>query len=330
MGFSVPIATNSLKKANTQFSLFIKIAARSLKMFVIGVMLNSRHGVQLSDLRIFGVLQRISICYFIVTCLELLMFKRIYKNNSTSRFSLADLCILAIVFIWYLIVFYLEIPGCPSGYFGPGGLEHNSLYYNCTGGATGYIDKLLLGPNHMYSRPTSTKIYKSTEHFDPEGILGTFNSVLLTYLGVRAGRVIIFNKNKSNHILSWLKWALGCLVIYYFLTNFDMEKGLIPVNKNLWTLTFSLLTGCSSFIILSILYYIIDLKQLYWTGNPFNYLGSNSILIYISHCLFNRTIPCQFIVSNTHFAQVLINLWGAIFWTLISIYLDVKNIFLNL
>lgn len=44
----------------------------------------------------------------------------------------------------------------------------------CTGGAAGYIDKVILG-NHRYQWPTIKHIYKS-EAFDPEGILGKLRS----------------------------------------------------------------------------------------------------------------------------------------------------------
>lgn len=333
MGFNIPIGINSslIKSKKSGADLYLKIISRSLKMFAIGLMLNSRYGVELSHLRILGVLQRISICYFVVSSLELFMFKRIYSNRySAIFFSAADFIFIIILIVWLWFVFFLDVPGCPTGYFGPGGLENDSFYHNCTGGATGYIDRLILGSTHMYSRPTCSKIYKTTQHFDPEGILGSFNSILLTYIGCRAGRVLIIDtKNKLNHIFSWLFNSLICLFIFYLLTNFDMENGLIPVNKNLWTLTYTLITGSSSLILQAILYYLIDVKHL-WTGNPFSYLGANSILIYICHCLFNKTIPSQWLVSNTHFAQVLMHLWGAIFWTLISIYLYEKNIFFNL
>lgn len=41
-----------------------------------------------------------------------------------------------------------------SGYLGPGGIGDDGKYPNCTGGAAGYIDKLLLGEDHMYHHPT--------------------------------------------------------------------------------------------------------------------------------------------------------------------------------
>lgn len=45
-------------------------------------------------------------------------------------------------------------------------------YANCTGGATGYVDKLILGSDHLYQRPAIASVYGSGA-FDPEGILGT-------------------------------------------------------------------------------------------------------------------------------------------------------------
>lgn len=60
-----------------------------------------------------------------------------------------------------------------SGYRGPGGALHGGKYSSCTGGAVGYVDRLILG-NYRYRFPTTREIYKS-QAFDPEGILGKIN-----------------------------------------------------------------------------------------------------------------------------------------------------------
>ena len=50
-----------------------------------------------------------------------------------------------------------------SGYLGPGGLfDDNTVPGNCTGGAAGYIDKLILSENHIYSNPTPKEVYHNT------------------------------------------------------------------------------------------------------------------------------------------------------------------------
>ena len=53
----------------------------------------------------------------------------------------------------------------------------DNLYNSsCVGGAAGYIDRWILGINHIYSNPTPKPIYGSGP-FDPEGILGMFEQV---------------------------------------------------------------------------------------------------------------------------------------------------------
>jgi heparan-alpha-glucosaminide N-acetyltransferase len=188
---------------------------------------------------------------------------------------------------------------------------------------------VIVGRNHLYQKPTPQIIYKTTEPFDPEGILGVFNSVILTYLGVQAGRAIIFYKSSVHRLALWFVWSLVTIIIYFSLTQFDTNNGFIPVNKNLWTFTYTLVTASSSFLIMVILYFIVDVKSL-WNGNPFSFLGMNSILIYVCHAFFATTLPCQWVVSNTHLAQMLMDLWGSIFWTLVAIYLYAKNTFINL
>ena len=61
------------------------------------------------------------------------------------------------------------------GYFGPGGRHEDGKYFNCTGGITGYLDKLILGKNHVYQYPTVDSVYASGP-YDPEGILGIFRT----------------------------------------------------------------------------------------------------------------------------------------------------------
>ena len=47
----------------------------------------------------------------------------------------------------------------------------NQYNASCVGGAAGYIDRWVLGVNHIYSNPTSKSVYGSAS-YDPEGILG--------------------------------------------------------------------------------------------------------------------------------------------------------------
>ena len=182
----------------------------------------------------------------------------------------------------------------------------------------------------MYQLPTTVKIYKTTEPFDPEGFFGVFNSVILTYMGVQVGRLITFYKSNPIHqITNWSIWGLVSLLLYFGLTQFDTQFGWIPVNKNLGTFTFTQVAGSSSYFIFIILYIIIDLKE-FWNGCPLIYLGMNSIVIYFCRGVFSNTLPFYFVVPNNHVSKLFMNLWGAVCWNLIAIYLYLKKILINL
>ena len=61
-------------------------------MFAIGILLNTRYGVRLTELRIFGVLQRISLCYLFVAGVELALYKPIEIDKfKRSKYYFADL-----------------------------------------------------------------------------------------------------------------------------------------------------------------------------------------------------------------------------------------------
>lgn len=60
-----------------------------------------------------------------------------------------------------------------SGYLGPGGKHDDWIAEQCSGGAAGYLDRLLLGEQHLLQHSDAKNIYGGPA-FDPEGILGMF------------------------------------------------------------------------------------------------------------------------------------------------------------
>jgi hypothetical protein len=109
-----------------------------------------------------------------------------FVTNSVNYYYFCC-CLKACSFQWILMLlvlalhsyltFLLPVPGCPSGYLGPGGLQNKGQYRNCTGGSARYIDIKIFGREHIYQHPTAKIIYDTTEPFDPEGFLGEHYSV---------------------------------------------------------------------------------------------------------------------------------------------------------
>lgn len=57
-----------------------------------------------------------------------------------------------------------------------------------------------------------------------------------------------------------------------WLCGFSKDDGVIPVNKNLWSLSFVLALASMAFFLQCVLYVIVDVKN-WWNGNPLYFAG---------------------------------------------------------
>ncbi|CAO2611741.1 Heparan-alpha-glucosaminide N-acetyltransferase [Lemmus lemmus] len=295
--------------------------------------------VSWDKVRIPGVLQRLGVTYFVVAVLELIFWKPVPDSCTLERscLSLRDitsswpqwLVILIFESIWLALTFFLPVPGCPTGYLGPGGIGDLGKYPRCTGGAAGSIDRLLLGDNHLYQHPSSTVLYHTEVAYDPEGILGTINSIVMAYLGVQAGKILLYYKDQTKAIV--MRFAAWCCVlglISVALTKLSANEGFIPINKNLWSISYVTTLSCFAFFILLVLYPLVDVKRL-WTGTPFFYPGMNSILVYVGHKVFENYFPFRWKLEDdqSHKEHLIQNMAATAVWVLIAYILYKKKIF---
>uniref|UniRef100_A0A8D0ZZT7 Heparan-alpha-glucosaminide N-acetyltransferase catalytic domain-containing protein n=1 Tax=Sus scrofa TaxID=9823 RepID=A0A8D0ZZT7_PIG len=259
MGTSIFLSmTSILQRGCSKFRLLGKIVWRSFLLICIGIVIVNPNyclgPLSWEKARIPGVLQRLGVTYFVVAVLELLFAKPVPESCASERscFSLLDvtsswpqwLFVLVLEGVWLALTFFLPVPGCPTGYLGPGGIGDLGKYPNCTGGAAGYIDRLLLGDDHLYQHPSPA-----------------------------AGKILLYYKDRTKGILiRFAAWGCFLGLISVALTKASENEGFIPVNKNLWSTSYVTTLSSSAFLILLVLYPIVDVKGL-WTGTPFFYPG---------------------------------------------------------
>nr|XP_026647760.1 heparan-alpha-glucosaminide N-acetyltransferase isoform X2 [Zonotrichia albicollis] len=342
MGTSIALALGSmLRWGSSKWKVLRKIIWRSFVLILLGIIVVNPNyclgPLSWDNLRIPGVLQRLGFTYLVVAALELL-FTRADSGTWEGRFpALQDILpywpqwifILVLETIWLCLTFLLPVPDCPRGYLGPGGIGDFGKYPNCTGGAAGYIDRLLLGEKHMYQHPSSAVIYQSTMPYDPEGILGTINSIVMAFLGLQAGKITLFYKDQPKQIMSrFTIWGIVMGVISAILTKCSKEEGFIPINKNLWSISYVTTMSCFAFILLLLIYYLVDVKK-WWSGAPFLYPGMNSILVYTGHQVFANYFPFKWKMqdSQSHAEHLTQNLTATTLWVIISYILYRKRIF---
>lgn len=316
---------------------------RSIKLFVIGLLIHTAHGPEVRDIRIMGVLQRFGIAYLVVASLQVLLRKQVAidseEHTRSWRISFLDITSLSaqwtimfvIVAFHLLVIFFIPVPHCGNGYLGPGGVHEMGRYNNCIGGAAGYVDRLIIGTHHLYQRPRAAVVYNENMPFDPEGPFGSLLTIVQVFLGVQCGNTLLIFTQPIDRLKRWFSWSIGTFLIGGFLCKFSIDDGWIPINKNLWSLSYVLVTTSFAFFLLSLFYIIIDMKK-YWTGAPLTFAGKNAIFMYIGSELFGKMYPFywQFTGMNTHFMFLLANVWNAAAWNLIAYYLYLRKFFFSL
>ncbi|ENN79718.1 hypothetical protein HUJ04_003877 [Dendroctonus ponderosae] len=336
MGLSLTVSMHKkLQRAVPRRTLVFQVLRRSALLLFLGVVVNSsKHVLSIAELRFPGVLQRFAVTYCIVGLLEIAFAKRIEIDNISCVTDIVQawpqwLFVLMLVAIHTCITFLVNVPGCGNGYLGPGGLDDMSKHFNCTGGAAGYIDRQVFG-HHLLKISDCSRIYENKVWFDPEGILGILTSVLTVYLGVQAGRTLNTYQNVKAKTIRWVVWGCSMCLIGEILCSFKIDDGPIPLNKQLWSLSFTLVTAGMAFIIHTFLFLIVDIYRK-WGGRPFFYPGMNSIVLYVGHELFRNTFPFGWIPTvETHSAYLFMNLWGTGLWVAIAIYLYKHDIFFTI
>uniref|UniRef100_A0A8D8TKV5 Heparan-alpha-glucosaminide N-acetyltransferase n=1 Tax=Cacopsylla melanoneura TaxID=428564 RepID=A0A8D8TKV5_9HEMI len=336
MGVSLTFSLCSkLRSGSSRPQLFFSVLRRSLLLIAMGLLLSNWNHKDLYTIRYMGVLQRLGLAYFFVGSVEtfLMRIQPIFTYDPHgSLYHARDLIeswpqwlfTLVTITLHTAITFYLPLGGgCPTGYLGPGGWAQHGAYSNCTGGAAGHIDRMVLGKAHMYKNQRLAQVYgPEVAPFDPEGLLGTLTTIVLMYLGVYAGRVMLCYQKTETRIIRWMVSAAIFGLIGGWLCNFSPEGGLIPLNKNLWSLSFVLITAASSSILLSIFLFLVDHWQA-WSGTPFHQAGKNAIFLYIGHSLTRNTLPWCWNPTHTHTHTefTVMNVWASALWLLIAMYM---------
>jgi len=335
MGTSMVFAFRSRKfRELRKPQQFYRVSRRAVILFCIGLFDNMVQGdTALTHLRIPGVLQYLAVAYWATAMISLFVPTwGVYTSeelDAHERHPTAEnipeisppwydlylrdlypyvwqwLIVLALLVSHVCISKYLPIwDGCPTGYLGPGGHADWGRFYNCTGGASSWIDEQVFGVNHIYTGGTfqDPELYSATAMpHDPEGLLGMLTAIVLCYLGHHAGRVIVAYQTadgSSRVTVRWMVWAVILGAAAGGLCGFTQNDGWLPVTKNLWSASFILALASGAFFSLSLLHLLVDRFAL-WSGAPFRYLGMNSILVYVGSQYFTK-FPFGFPHAKTH------------------------------
>jgi predicted acyltransferase len=205
-----------------------------------------------STMRVLGVLQRIGICYLAASI--------IYLWTPNTRAILTWIVLL--LGGYWLMMTLIPVPG-----YGPGRLDVD-------GNLAHYVDRIVLG-RHNYSQ---------TKTWDPEGIISTLPAIATALFGILAGGILRAKRSLWERIT--LLFVPGNALIALAL----ICNQWLPINKKLWTSSFSMFMAGLGFVLLAMFVYFVDLRGFDRWLKPFVILGRNAIVVYMLSELLSEVL----------------------------------------
>jgi predicted acyltransferase len=236
-----------LARGDSRSSILLHALRRAAILFAIGVLIINSFPDHYdpAHIRIYGVLQRIAICYLVAAVFVL-------WTGVEGKIVAIGVCLIG----YWILMRYVPVPG-----FGVPTRDIPLLDPNRNWVA--WLDrKLLMG--HLYEGVR-----------DPEGLLSTIPAVGTVLFGVLTGEWLR-SKATPRAKAFWMVifGVIGLAAGKFFNIWF-------PINKKLWTSSYVLFTAGFALVVLALCYWVLDVRKLRgrWTM-PALVFGMNAIAAY--------------------------------------------------
>lgn len=195
-------------------------------------------------LRIPGVLQRIAVCYLIVSIL--------FLHTNWKQQAGIDVVLLL---VYWILMTAIPVPGC----------EITTIDDKACN-LSAYLDRLILTENH---------IWKSAKVYDPEGILSTIPAIVTTISGVLTGTWLVSKKSDLEKVGGLFFFGIILVALGWIWHSF------FPINKPLWTSSYVVYTSGLALCFLGFCYWLIDIKGYKKWTKPFVIFGVNALALFV-------------------------------------------------
>jgi predicted acyltransferase len=277
--------------------LYARIIRRTCALFLIGLAMaffghacdrcfGNETDLGLDHLRYLGVLQRIALVYFFASLIVLNMGVRTQVILS-----------IAILLGYWALLAWTPTTSDYEGNLSP------------TGNIVRSVDLKVVGAEHLYTQAT-------TEPTEPEGLLSTPPSIVITLIGYWAG---LFSQRRrttseANAVTQASRgvyppgptWQTIAVLIACGLATAAVGQlwhEVFPINKKIWTSSFVLLTSGLATASLGLCLAIFDIAGFRRLARPFEIVGLNPITIYVGAGLLARFL------ASTHVGKLTTEEW---------------------
>jgi predicted acyltransferase len=231
--------------------LVVHVLRRSAIIFALGLFLAGfpfglflDHHFSWDTIRIPGVLQRIAICY---------LFGSVIYLYTGLRGQI--LWLIGLLGGYWLLMAFVPVPGYGSGLYDP------------VGNLCWWVDTQVLAGHTWRGSPVPG--------FDPEGVVSTLPAIATVLFGALTGRWLRTERSREEKTV-WMFVIGNALLLLGAIL--DMW---IPINKQLWTTSYSIFMAGWALDCLAIFYWFIDVKGYTKWATPFVIYGMNAIAVYV-------------------------------------------------
>jgi predicted acyltransferase len=265
VGITIVFSTQSrMARGEAKRVLLMHAFKRAAILFALGILVHGFPDYPLATLRIYGVLQRIALCYLLATMLYLL------DRRVLTLASLAAACLLG----YWILMRWVPVPG-----FGLPGRD--IAFLDKDANWVSVVDRLLF----------AGRLLEQTR--DPLGLISTIPAVATCLLGILTGLWLRREKGMMVKACGMLSGALAGLALGSFWAIW------FPINKRLWTSSYVLFAAGWTLLFLAICYFAIEIRKHdgAWTY-PWKVFGSNAIVAYVVSELLSTVLEIIHWASN--------------------------------
>jgi predicted acyltransferase len=245
-------------EGGSRSALMGKVIRRTILIFLMGLFLNgfpfSGGADQWATLRLWGVLQRIALCYLIASLTVVLV------QGTRGR-------ILVTVLLATLYELGMRLPLVDGWGAGRLDLENNFVRW---------LDLQLWEAGHLYQ---GTGI-----PFDPEGLWSSLPAGVTTMLGFFTGEFLRQPGDLPAKLRRMAMAGAGAVVLGLLLHLVE------PINKQLWTSSYVVVTAGWAWLLLAAAAWAIDLKGWHRWTKPAVVFGSNALVVFVGSGILARLL----------------------------------------
>ncbi len=273
--------------------------------------------IRIASLRIPGVLVRIAWCYVLASAIYFLTPSR----RDLIRWIVVMLAIYAIWMLW------IPIPGFGTPDLSMGFPNADTPAGDLFSNWAFFIDYHVFGSHTWSFRQLHDADGVLIWSFDPEGLISTIPATASVLFGILTGHWLRREDTDQQTKLTGLFVAAGWLLLAGLIMSIWM-----PINKRIWTSSYTVFTAGMALATLAILYHAIDMKGLNRWATPFIGYGRNAIFAFVASGMMAQVLG-QIRVGDTslkgaiynalpgspEFASFLfgiafVSLWAAVAW----------------